>query len=107
MTGDGDQRTLEPPGHVLDAARFATAGWSFENHRQASGMCRRKQVNFAVYRQVIRLFGNLEFFDSSFGHKRVNRKSLIVNSAFARLCKRMLTCLAAQLVTRSEKTYTL
>ena len=68
MTGDGDQRTLEPPGHVLDETRLAAAGWSFQNHWQARGVRRGEQIDFAVYGQVIRLFGDLEFFNSAFGH---------------------------------------
>ena len=35
MRGDGDQRTVEPPGHVLDEARLAAAGRAFQHHRQA------------------------------------------------------------------------
>ncbi|MNF01057.1 hypothetical protein D3C80_1999880 [compost metagenome] len=38
MTGDGDQRALEAPGHVLDEAGLATAGWPLEHDRQLLGM---------------------------------------------------------------------
>ena len=39
VTGDGDQRALKSPGHVLDKAGLATAGWAFQDHRQMRGVC--------------------------------------------------------------------
>ena len=34
MTGDSNQRAFEPPSHVLDEARFATASQSLKYYSQ-------------------------------------------------------------------------
>ena len=63
MTGNGDQRPLEPPGHVLDKARLATTSRAFKYHRQARGMGGFEEIYFPSNRQVVRLFGDSIFFN--------------------------------------------
>ena len=63
MTGNGDQRALEPPGHVLDKAGLATTSRAFENHRQAGGMGGFEEIKFPTDGQVVRLFGDSIFFN--------------------------------------------
>src|SRR5580765_5587819 len=68
MAGDGNQRTLEPPGHVLDKARLATASRAFQDDGQMRGVRGFEQADFIIDRQVIRLFSDSVFFDGAFGH---------------------------------------
>ena len=62
MAGDGDQRPLEPPRHVLDKARLAATSRALEDYRQVCGMRRFEEIYFPANRQVVRLFGDSIFF---------------------------------------------
>ena len=55
VRGDGDQRPLEPPRHVLDEAGLATAGRALEHHRQPIGIGRFEQRDLVADRPVIGL----------------------------------------------------
>jgi len=68
MTGDGDQRTFQSPGHVFDKAGLAASGRAFQNYGQVRGMRGGKQIDFMIDGQVIRLVNDSVFFDGAFGH---------------------------------------
>src|SRR2546423_10074130 len=69
MTRDRDQRSPKPPRHVFDKARLAAARRPLQHHGQTRCMRRFKQLDLARDREIIRLFGNSELFDGSFGHE--------------------------------------
>ena len=57
MARDGHERSAETPGHVLDEARLAAAGWTFEHHRQASAVAGLEDRHLVADREVVRRVG--------------------------------------------------
>ncbi len=55
MTGYGDERPFEPPGHVFHEAGFAAAGGAFQQYGQAVGVGGFEERNFVADWFVIRL----------------------------------------------------
>ncbi|MDT4859743.1 hypothetical protein FQZ97_942680 [compost metagenome] len=58
VAGDGDERTLELPGHVFDEARFAATCGAFEHDRQARGVGGFVQRNLVALRLVVGFLGD-------------------------------------------------
>ena len=55
VTGNSDERTAEPPCHVLDEARLPASRGSLEHDRQASGVTALENRDFVPQRNVVRL----------------------------------------------------
>ena len=79
VAGDGNQRTLQFPGHILDKTGLATAGRPLEHHRHACVISSLVQGYLIAYRSVERLPFDSELLDIHCRHFLPSRLSIGCN----------------------------